>query len=71
MHKLKNVSICTDANLANSHCGKHQLALIKGLRCENLKVLDKFGVGAYLSTGVIIKYGVSKIKSGHISLLVM
>ena len=54
-HKLKDISIF-GANLANSHCGKHQLALIKGL--GGVKILElwtKLRVGAYLSTGVIIK----------------
>ena len=55
MHKSKNVSISTDVNVAQSR-GKHQLALIKGLRgVEILEHWTKLGVGAYLSTGVIIK----------------
>ena len=46
MHKLKNVSISRGANLANSHHGNHQLALIKGLRgVEILESWKKLGWG--------------------------
>ena len=44
MHKLKNVSISTDANLANSQYGNCQLKL----GCENLRVLAKVGAGGLL-----------------------
>ena len=47
MHKSKNISVSTDANLANSHCEKCQLALINK-RCEDLRALDKVGIGGLL-----------------------
>ena len=43
---VDNIGIFTGTNLANRHCGKCQLALIKGLKSEKiLELLNSWGFG--------------------------